>query len=238
MPNLLSQLSKFGWLIGLTHSNQLPFDGNLQAQSTNGIIIGTIKRTKRRSRSFGRSIPPHKSIIKQQQHLGYLIVPGNSNRTQQIINGIIPRLSNWHLRSSDNNSLLQILNHKGKTTGSEAHRIRPMQHNKRIIFFIVLLYRLEDRIYPRDVHVGGIDQMLQLDEFIPYLLLENSLGSYREALRSDEVCLFLIAKIRIGLQELLKSIPLRLEFPIVILEHTDSSPRMYNQDLSIVLVHA
>jgi hypothetical protein len=96
----------------------------------------------------------------------------------------------------------------------------------------VLLYRLEDRIYPRDVHVGGIDQMLQLDEFIPYLLLENSLGSYREALRSDEVCLFLIAKIRIGLQELLKSIPLRLEFPIVILEHTDSSPRMYNQDLT------
>ena len=96
MPNLLSQLSKFGWLIGLTHSNQLPFDGNLQAQSTNGIIIGTIKRTKRRSRSFGRSIPPHKSIIKQQQHLGYLIVPSNSNRTEQIINGIIPRLSNWH----------------------------------------------------------------------------------------------------------------------------------------------
>lgn len=41
------------------------------------------------------------------------------------------------LRSSDNNSLLQILNHKGKTTGSEAHRIRPMQHNKRIIFFIL-----------------------------------------------------------------------------------------------------
>lgn len=40
------------------------------------------------------------------------------------------------LRSSDNNSLLQVLDHEGETAGGEAHRVCAVQYDERVVPFI------------------------------------------------------------------------------------------------------
>jgi hypothetical protein len=96
MSDLLSQGSEFSRLVRFAHSHQLPFDSDLQAQGANGVVVWTIERIKRRGGCFGGSIAPHEGIIEQDQDFWYLIMPGNSDGTKQIINGIIPSLSNRH----------------------------------------------------------------------------------------------------------------------------------------------
>lgn len=95
----------------------------------------------------------------------------------------------------------------------------------------MLLDCLEDGVDAFDVHVGGVDQLLQLHKLVPDLLLEDGLGGYREALRCDEVGLLLVAEVGVGLEELLKPVLLGLEFAVLILEHADGASRVDDEDL-------
>ena len=95
----------------------------------------------------------------------------------------------------------------------------------------MLLNRFQNDIYPLDAHVGGIDEFIKFEEFVPYLLLENSLWSYGEAIAADEIGLALITKVWIILQKGPEPVLSRLEFAVFVLEHTDCSSGVEDQDL-------
>lgn len=62
--------------------------------------------------------------------------------------------------------------------------------------------RLEDSkegVDAVNIHVCGVDKRVELVVFVPYLLLEDRLGSDHELVLCSEVCLVLVAEVRVAL---------------------------------------
>lgn len=116
----------------------------------------------------------------------------------------------------------------------QSHAAQQMHHILHLspFTFVVLLYCLEDRVYPFDVHISWIYEVFQFYEFIPNLLLEDSFRGDGESLWGDKIGLFLITEIGVSFKELLKSIPLGFEFAIIILEHADGSSCVDDENLA------
>ena len=58
---------------------------------------------------------------------------------------------------------------------------------------------LEDTVQTGDVHIGRIDEGIQLHKLIPDFLFENGLRSNGEPSFSNKIGLVFVGKVRIGL---------------------------------------
>lgn len=74
--------------------------------------------------------------------------------------------------------------------------------------------------------------MLKLHELEPYLLLVYRLRRYREILFPDEIGLFLIVEVWVGLEEFFEPVLFWLEFAVLVFEHAYCSSRVDDKDLS------
>lgn len=68
--------------------------------------------------------------------------------------------------------------------------------------------------------------MLKFHELEPYLLLVYRLRRYGKILLPDEVGLFFIVEVGVGLEEFFESVLFWLELSILVFEHADGSPRV------------
>lgn len=82
------------------------------------------------------------------------------------------------------------------------------------------------------IHIGRVYEMLKFYELEPYFLLVDRLRSDCEILLSDEVGLLLIVEVWISLQEFFESVFFWLKFPVLILEHSNGSSCVDDENLS------
>lgn len=89
----------------------------------------------------------------------------------------------------------------------------------------------EDDVEASDVHVGGVDQCFQLEQFVPYFFLEDGLGSDGESVAADEVGLAFIPEIGVAVEEVLEPVLSGLKLPVFVFEHSDRASRVDDEHL-------
>lgn len=97
---------------------------------------------------------------------------------------------------------------------------------------IVGLNDLQNLVDLGDTQVCRVNQFIHLVKLVPDLLLEYSLGRYREPIGSDEVRLTFIAKIWIVFQKVFELSFFGSKFPLFVFEHAYGSSSIDDEHLS------
>jgi hypothetical protein len=97
--------------------------------------------------------------------------------------------------------------------------------------FVVFFDDFKDEINLVDAEVSGIDEIVELMEFVPYFPFEDSFWSDGETIAAYEVGLAFVAEIGVALEESPEGPYFRRELSVLIFEHADCPAGVDDQHL-------
>ena len=93
---------------------------------------------------FGSPVPAKDLVVEVDHNFWDLEWTSDHKRAQKVVDSVTSKFTDWNLRASDDDSLLQVLQHEAESGGSVSHCVRSMANDETIIVVDVLSNALGD----------------------------------------------------------------------------------------------